>query len=982
MEKKQPIPKKLNEYSYLVEKEGSMRVPLKIFASEKLMEKMLGDKCIEQGVNSTILPGIRGYALMMPDAHQGYGFSIGGVAAVDAQEGCISPGGIGFDINCLKKGTKVLSEHGYFKAIEDYEYNFIEISHAHPEYEFKSLMATTGLVTLDIKQKQFIAKVPTFFMKKPYTGSLIKIQTKSGYTLEVTPEHPILTEEGMKASKLIHIGDKIAVNPFEGVAFSKPTNNSLLLDDIQFTKQQADELRKRDLLNLNLNHPKLPIIAKLFGYLLGDGSIFVSKNDGSVNAYGSKEDLITIQEDLNKLGFSGGIYSRKRNHSIPTRYGVVAFSNETHELHCASRSLANLFFQLGYPKGNKTITPYNVPNWIMKSPLWIKRLFLSGLFGAELSTPRTHTKTGFDCPTVSMSKNVQQIKSGRNFAIQLMSLLEEFEINVHKLLQTSDFHNKHGKTERLRIQISSEEENLLKLWSTIGFSYNKKRERLSQIAIFYIKEKMWLTQKRRERIIRIKELRKKGLTLHEVQDRMESPISNKRFIERHYYDTVGNRIPLSFPGFKDYVKLKSQELDSLGCLYDSVVNISSVSYNDYVYDFTLDKTHNFISNNIVVSNCGVRLLTTDVDRETVQKKIKNLLENLFKYIPPGVGEKSVIKITDADLVQVLTVGVQWALTHKLGTKEDAHHCEENGTMAGADPSKVSMRAKGRGRGQLGTLGAGNHFVEVQYVEKIYDKKVAKVFGLEENQVVVMIHTGSRGLGHQVCSDYLRAMEEAFPEIVKCLPDKDLIYAPASSQLAKDYYAAMCAAANFAWANRHVIGHHVRQSFKEIFGNATKVETVYDVAHNIAKLEEHIVDKKKFKAYVHRKGATRAFGPGRMEIPDDYRSVGQPILIPGSMGTASYVLVGTEQAMQESFGSTAHGAGRLLSRHEANRRWSGDQVKADLEKQHISIKAASWKGITEEAPGAYKDVDEVVKVSHDAGIGKTVARLRPIGVVKG
>lgn len=381
-------------------------------------------------------------------------------------------------------------------------------------------------------------------------------------------------------------------------------------------------------------------------------------------------------------------------------------------------------------------------------------------------------------------------------------------------------------------------------------------------------------------------------------------------------------------------------------------------------------------------DCGVRLLTTNVDKETVQKKIKNLLENLYKYIPPGVGEKSVVKITEDDLMEVLSTGVKWALKNKYGVADDAEFCEEHGTMAGADPSKISVRAKARGRGQLGTLGAGNHFVEVQYVEKIYDKKVAETFGLEENQIVVMIHTGSRGLGHQVCSDYLRTMEETFPEIVKTLPDKDLIYAPAKSKEAKDYYAAMCAAANFAWTNRHMIGHHVRQSFKEIFGNNAEVNTLYDVAHNIVKLEDHMDGEKKFKAYVHRKGATRAFGPGREEIPKAYRKVGQPIIIPGSMGTASYVLVGTEQAMQESFGSTAHGAGRLLSRHESNRRWTADQVRADLEKQHITIKAASWKGITEEAPGAYKDVDEVVRVSDEAGIGKIVARLKPIGVIKG
>ncbi len=245
----------------------------------------------------------------------------------------------------------------------------------------------------------------------------------------------------------------------------------------------------------------------------------------------------------------------------------------------------------------------------------------------------------------------------------------------------------------------------------------------------------------------------------------------------------------------------------------------------------------------------------------------------------------------------------------------------------------------------------------------------------------MIHCGSRGLGHQVCSDYLRKMEDAYPDIMAQLPEKDLIYAPAKSKLAKDYYAAMVGAANFAWANRHIIGHQVRKSFNEIFKEA-ELHTVYDVCHNIVKLETHNIDGKDVKLYVHRKGATRAFAPGRKELSEKYQKTGQPILLPGSMGTSSYILVGTEQSMKESFGSTAHGAGRVMSRFAAKKKWRGEQVKEDLEEHGIAVKGASWKGISEEAPGAYKDVDEVVKVSHEAGIGKIVAQLKPIGVVKG
>ncbi|MGV8161809.1 MAG: RtcB family protein [Candidatus Nanoarchaeia archaeon] len=382
-------------------------------------------------------------------------------------------------------------------------------------------------------------------------------------------------------------------------------------------------------------------------------------------------------------------------------------------------------------------------------------------------------------------------------------------------------------------------------------------------------------------------------------------------------------------------------------------------------------------------NCGVRLLVTNLTKDDLNERIKPLLNSLFKNIPPGVGGKSLFRLTDEELEEVLKEGPSWAIKKGYGEKEDLENCESNGKLVGANPNKVSQKAKERGRSQLGTLGSGNHFLEIQYVEKIFDKKIAKAFGVEkENQVVVLIHSGSRGLGHQVCSDYLRAMEDAQPELMAMLPEKSLIYAPAQSTLAKDYFSAMCAAANFAWTNRQLITHQTRKSFIEIFSDHVKLNVVYDVAHNIAKLEEHIIDGKLQKVWVHRKGATRAFPPGHIELPKKYLKTGQPVFIPGSMGTSSYVLVGTVEAMNESFGSTAHGAGRLMSRHAAIAKWNGQQLKDDLEKEKIYIKASSIKGLSEEAPLAYKDVDEVVKVSDDAGIGKIVAKLKPMGVVKG
>ena len=381
-------------------------------------------------------------------------------------------------------------------------------------------------------------------------------------------------------------------------------------------------------------------------------------------------------------------------------------------------------------------------------------------------------------------------------------------------------------------------------------------------------------------------------------------------------------------------------------------------------------------------NCGVRMLTTDLTKADIQGSIKELIDVLFEAVPSGVGSESKIRLTDADLDKVLTFGVDWALENGYGVAQDKECCEEHGRMKSADANKVSARAKARGRKQLGTLGAGNHFLEIQVVETIFNTKVAKAFGItKEGQIVIMIHCGSRGLGHQVCSDYLRKMEDTYPDIMARLPEKDLIYAPSDSKIAKDYFAAMSASANFAWANRHIIAHYVRTCIEKMYKGA-KVDTIYDVAHNIAKEETYIIGGVKKECWVHRKGATRAFGPGNEDIPKRYQETGQPIILPGSMGTASYVLAGTQKAEQETFGSTAHGAGRTMSRFAAKKKFFAKDIQKQLEESQIFIKAASWKGISEEAPQVYKDIDEVVKVSCDSGIARLVAKVKPFGVIKG
>ena len=386
-------------------------------------------------------------------------------------------------------------------------------------------------------------------------------------------------------------------------------------------------------------------------------------------------------------------------------------------------------------------------------------------------------------------------------------------------------------------------------------------------------------------------------------------------------------------------------------------------------------------------NCGGRLLTTNLDEKDVRPKLKELVDNIFMNVPSGVGEKGKLRLNFGELNKVLDFGAKWAVENGYGWEEDLERLEEGGSIKFADHTKVSDKAKKRGAPQLGTLGAGNHFLEVQRVEKIFLPEIAKKFGItHEGQITVMIHTGSRGLGHQVASDYIRVMEQAARKYGIKLLDPQLACAPVKSKEAEDYFAAMSAAANFGFTNRQLITHWVRESFGKVFGEDPEdlgMHLVYGVAHNIAKLEEHIVDGKRMKVYVHRKGATRAFAAGREELSQLYRDVGQPVLIPGDMGTSSYVLVGTQKAMEETFGSTCHGAGRVMSRHAALRKFRGEEIKRELwEKKHIYVRSASNRVAAEEAPDAYKDVNEVVRAVEGAGISRIVAKMVPLGVVKG
>ncbi len=945
--------KKIRDAVWEYPKEGDMNVPLRVFASDKLIEKMKKDRTLEQARNVASLPGIVKYSMVMPDGHEGYGFPIGGVAAFDLEKGVISPGGVGFDINCLCENTKILNEFGAHVLVQEFEEEFNE-----PLIESNGmfLFQGRGARLVSVSKGAFETGNATHFMYKEHKGEIIRIESTAG-TVKCTPDHPIYTLEGKRNAAEIKKGEYVLAKPFEGVKY----------EPIEDAEKKA-------------------ILAKLIGYLIGDGTLYFSKGKGYVAAYGTKRDLEKMASDIERLGFSPRIYSRTRHNTTKNFYGENSFETTAFELHVKSKKFAELLVSLGMPEGKKASANFSVPEWIMNSPLWIQRLFLAGFFGAEMSSPKTLSKTCFYCPTICQNKNINNETSGREFFAQITKMLENFGVRVNKISTVEKYHNKQGKTVRLRLLLSSDSENLIKLYSKIGFEYNAKRQMLGEVAVLYIREKEKLHQYRREVAKKVREYKNKGFKLREIQKLFCSELCNCRFIERQYYSkSAKERITLSFPSFKEYYKKQEAIFKKHGAFAAQVFSVAKFPYNGRVYDFTVDKYHNFVAEGTVVSNCGVRLVRTNLEEDEVKKKIRELTNELFKQVPCGLGSKSNIRLSESELDEAISTGVKWAIEQGYATKEDAEHLEENGSMEGADPAKISAKAKKRGKPQFGTLGSGNHFLEVQRIDRIYYPEAAKAFGItDEGQVVVMIHTGSRGFGHQVCSDYLETMVHAAQKYGIKLKDKELAAVPFHSKEAQDYLAAMKAAVNYAFNNRQVITYGVRKAFEKVFRREweeMEMKLVYGVAHNIAKVEEHEVDGEKRKLCVHRKGATRAFWKGRKEIPAAYRDIGQPVLIPGSMNTASYILVGEEGA-KETFGSTCHGAGREMSRHQALRQFRGDEIERQMLKQGMGVRAASKKVLAEEAGGAYKDIDEVVASVERAGISKIVARMTPLGVVKG
>ncbi len=977
---KGPI-KQLDRFRYEIPRsyKPQMRTDGLMFVDETLLPGVLQDQAPEQVANVATMPGIVGKAMAMPDIHWGYGFPIGGVAAFDMDEGVISPGSIGFDVNCLAADSLVLTSHGYRLPISRLE----------------RIWRQTPLACVNPTHKTMSTDVVAFMRFRAEVA--YKVRTHLGVEITATAEHPFLTPKGMVPLK--EVGDlPIAVYPFRGVDYEEPDEVTLATEnDIarllppNRLAQVLPFLHRRGLLPLTARHPGLPYLLKILGLALGDGHASLKVRTSGVTFYGRAEDLEDVRKDVKRLGWSpNNVYSRTRLHTIKRGKGSYSFEYNEASFMVSSAAFAVLLHALGLPVGNKAKQDFVLPEWLMKAPLWQKRLFLAALFGAEMSTPSTPTHHGYNfyCPTFSISKREGFQESGRAFAKQIGHLIEDFGVRVCKL--GSDVLRVPGSGEpsyRFKVLVANDSENLIRFYSTINFEYQSEKRFLANGAAYYLTLKEMVLKHKLHSAGTARAMRDRGVSRDEILEELSGIYTGRPFLT-HRLDGRKNkpRAWPPFPTFPAFVERLRSSAGTSGVVWDRIASVAEVP-TDEVYDFTVaDEHHNFIADGFVVSNCGVRLIRTDLDEKDVRPKLRELVDTMFVNVPSGVGSEGKVALTPRDLESIMTDGVQWAIDHAYGWTGDRERIEARGCLADADPHRVGAKARARGVDQVGSLGAGNHFLEIQKVDRIYDQHAADALGIGRvGQVAIMIHTGSRGFGHQIATDYIRTCEDAVDRYKIALPDRQLACAPIGSKEGQDYWKAMCCAANFAWTNRQLITHWTRQSFEKVLGqsaDALGMEIVYDVCHNIGKVEEHDVDGKRVKVLVHRKGATRAFPAGHPETPAKYRDVGQPVLIPGDMGSCSFVLVGLPTSMEHSFGSSCHGAGRQMSRKAAERKFRANEVRQALAQKGIYLHAASQAGIVEEAPGAYKNVEDVVRVAEGAGLTKIVARMVPLGVVKG
>jgi tRNA-splicing ligase RtcB len=1002
---------KISDYIWEIPKSfrEDMNVPARIFATEDMLDDILEDKSLWQLVNVASLPGIYKYALGMPDIHEGYGMPVGGVAAFDYEEGIISPGGIGFDINCVHPDTKVNLGFGTYLKIKD-------------------LIKHKNIKVISYDKNNFKKNetdIVLFLNKK--AKNIIEIKTKFGYKLLLTEDHPFFTLNfKKKLAKNLKKGDKIYIFPFKGVEYEEP-KKILIIDEIGYKKflkkikfkrstieKYTEYLKKSGFLPLYLNSKVMPYIVKILGYSIGRGSgyfKFNKKNNKNVldfrfYFYDDVENLKEVGEDLKKINI---------DFSIKNKFGVWTLSIK-------NRPFAFLLFVLGAPFLDKTEFDFKVPKWLFKAPKFYQRLFLASLFGSQGKIYIKKNKTYVEPFCFSLNVKIKKINKTLKFFKDLKNILEKnFKIKTSKI-NISKAAGLEGKTVGINIRISSDIDNVLRFLENINFEYNRKKQNFGLAFSSYLNYKLKVIDFRTKIFNKMKEYKRKyGYTKKMLKEKF---LNEKLYIDNHLISRVFSNkkqkigIPRYFIKFEKFNKMYFLKKERL--ILDEIEEIKIKKYHGYVFDITLkDKSHNFFANNILVSNCGVRLLVADVYYEDIKDKIPKLTKEIFKEVPSGVGKGGFWKLNNDEMRRILEDGAKYMYELGFAEKEDLEATESFGKLDG-DPDCISKVAKERGRDQIGTIGAGNHFVEIQRIQEIYEPQMnadttqmnadnnirvnqrynprlsafknnirvnprydphlsaAKKLGLEKGKITIMIHCGSRGLGHQVCTDYVKEFLKDLNKKGIDLIDRELAYNDFHSELGQRYFKAMNSAANFAWANRQMIAYQIRKAFEKVLGKGIKLKQIYDVSHNMAKIEEY--DGKKL--IVHRKGATRAFWKGHPELAPKYKDIGQPTLIPGSMGTASYVLIGQELSKEISFGTAPHGAGRLMSRAEAKRKIRGNELKKELEKRGIVIEAGSLSGIAEEAPEAYKDVNMVVEVVHQIGIAKKLVKLVPIGVIKG
>jgi len=955
---------RLGPYKYRIPREGKMKVDAAFYASERILADLGTEDyaSLRQLQNVATLPGIVEPALTMPDIHWGYGFPIGGVAAFDPEKsGVVSPGGVGFDINCLPPGTRVLHADGYTRPIE-------------------TLAEERAPVLCGWRLGQKPEPAPAALLMSREADRLLRLTTRAGYSLRVTHDHPVYTPQGMRPLENLLPGDRVAVHPFEGVCYEPPAGQTILDEDVfasvltRLGKGRATSglLEAKGLLPLKDDHPSLPALLRVIGYLFGDGTTYLSRGKGYAVFYGDPEGLEEARRDLSRLGFrAGGVYRRLRTHTFRGR----SFTTEECSLKISATCFVLLMHALGLPLGNKAKQDYGLPGWLHELPRWQRANFLAGLFGAELSAPRAVPAHGYNLqpPVFSLSKREAYRATGREFALGVARLAGNLGAAIQALREEIDWTAPdESRSVRFKLVFRASPETFRAVWGRIGYAYNPRRRWLALHALHYLGLKEAHLRDRADLGERARTLYAEVGSPGQVHTALGG---NRRFIERAIYENPGSVRPAAgFPTFPEHLE------EAGPMVFDEVVDVEESPYTGRVYDLSLaHPDHNFVAEGVVVSNCGVRLLTSEIDRGELERRKSRLADVLYEKIPSGMGRgRKDFRLSREELREVLVEGPALLVERGFGEAEDLGHVESGGRLAGADPGVVSERAYERGLPQLGTLGSGNHFLEVQYVDEIYDEEAAGAFGLSVGSITVLIHSGSRGLGHQVCQDYVERFLEAAPRYGIELVDRQLAAAPIESPEGEEYLEAMSAAANFAFANRQLITHFTREAFASVGFGEQRLGVLYDLAHNNAKFEEH--DGR--RVLVHRKGATRAFGPGMEELPEEYRSVGQPVLVPGDMGRYSFVLAGTQGAMRETFGSSAHGAGRKMSRRRAKKAARGRNLVREMEDKGILVRAAGRATVDEEMSEAYKDAADVIEATHGAGIGRKVARLRPLIVVKG